>query len=295
MTFAERILKASSFDAKVSAPSDLEDFFCDFENQKDEIWPFDVSEMGYQPTYSKAYVVSDKFGFGKVLSLEAVCDKPLKSYIVSEDIALNQDKLEINLLSMYCREKEKTPNDGFVRRFIEKHYQFLKDWAKEAGVYPENAVVSIEAHSGVVNDVETRGGYVWATYGFDFTNVHELNQARICFKDFANKSGVHIALKDLAYFKHPCHFAAFCCEKDGQSRDLGKEFLMQYSWRGQMTACLSPKSEVYRYAKAYHEKSKALAEKELSKPFLKMMKQYLKPKKSRGIISWLLGAKKQRC
>ena len=279
-------------DAKISSLDDLDSFFCDFEKQDESIWPLNVKD-DYQIGYSKAWLTCDKFGFGKVLDLEAVYKKNSETYIVSEDIFLDLDKIEINLSSI--TRKGKKSDDGFVKSFIEKHYLFLKQWVHNTGSNPENAMITVEAHSGILNDVMTRGGYVWATYGFDFANMHELNQARICFKKFAEEKGVDIALKDLEYFKYPCHFAAFQCIKDGQKKDLGKEFLLQYSWRGQMSVAMSRKSEIYRYAKTYHNHSKKASQKELSRSFLKMMKRYMKPQKTKKSLLWLLKLKKQRC
>ena len=216
-------------------------------------------------------------------------------YFVSENIYADIDKVEINLVSIYRKNEENFKPDGFIRRFVEKHYRFLKDYVKENEILPENATLIIEAHSKENKNAEARGGYVWATYGFEFLDVHELNQVRLRFKNFAAQRGVDIALKDLAYFKYPCHFAAFRCAQNGQIHDLGKEFLLQDTWLGKISASISTKSEPYRYAKAYHEKNKKAAEKELSRPFLRMMNRYTKQNKMKDIFLSLRGLKKQRC
>ena len=294
MNIAEHIWGASLLGCKKSSFADLESFFESINTQDENTWPLNTTESGYQPKYSRAQLVYDKFGFGKILALDAVYSQVAKSYYVSEDICLDDDRLEMNLLSIYRKDKEDSKKDGFVRCFIEKHYRFLRDFAKEENVAPENAVMTIEAHSRGKNNAEARGGYVWATYGFDFLSVHELNQARLRFKDFAAQNGVHISLKDLARFKYPCHFAAFRCVKDGKIKNLGRAFLLQDTWHGKISAAMSPNSELYRYAKAYHEKNKAVAEKELSKSFLRMMNRYMKQSKIKDIFVSVFRAKKQR-
>lgn len=295
MSIAEHIWDCAFLDSKISRFDDLEAFFDGIDNQDENIWPLDMSEIGYRPEYSRAEVVDDKFGFNQILVLDTVFKKAGKSYFVNEEISIDDDRVEINLSSVYRDSPQNSKKDDFVRYLIEKHDRFLRYFAAQKGISPENASIRVEAHSRGNHNSTARGGYVWATYGFDFLDVHELNGARLRFKMFAEQNGVSMDMKDLAYFKHPCHFAAFHCIQKGKIRDLGKEFLLQDTWNGIISAAISPKSEMYRYAKAYHKKSKTMAEKELSWSFLHMMRRYGEPSKIKNMFLELFGAKKQRC
>lgn len=273
MGFAAHLRDASLVGSDISSFQILENFFEDFPLQNEKHWPLSHLSNGVEPRYSKALVHSDRFGMDQILSLEVNYNLPNVSYFLVEQWQYDETRLELNLESLVKKGKSLLKNT-FVYDLIEKHYRFLKNLAAKSNIAKENIFLHIHAHSGKVGDISANGGYVWATQGFDFESVSELNIMRLKFREFALEHGVDLKFKDLKYFKHPCHFAAFRTDQKVDGENLGKAFLLQSSWLGRISAQMDEKSEVYRYKKAYHNLGAKAAEGELSRSFLKMMRAY---------------------
>ena len=275
MDFAAHLKDASLVGSDVSSFQVLEDFFEGFPLQNEKQWPLAHLSDGVEPRYSKALVHTDRFGMDEVLSLEVNYNFKNFSYFLVEDWQYDDAKLELSLESLVKKGKSFLKNT-FVYDLIEKHYRFLKNLADCSKLEKKNILLHVHAHSGKVGDVLANGGYVWATQGFDFESVSELNIMRLKFHEFAKEHGVDFDFKDLKYFKHPCHFAAFRADQKVDGKNLGRAFLLQSSWRGKISADMDEKSEVYRYKKAYHQLGEKAAEHELSRSFRKMMRRYNK-------------------
>ena len=272
MSIAENIIGSMAIGAEISAKKDLKEYFEDA-GFNEELWPLDFEKDGIQTKYLRAHVRPDKFGISQEIDLDTVFLVENSRYVLSESISAD-DNLEIEIKSIIRQGAKKENNAGFVYDLLNRHERFIKNYAAENDIDPKEVKVKVHAHSGEVNGEETIGGYVWANYGFEFSSERELKIARVAFQRFAKSHNVQIEDKDLKYFKHPCHFAAFDIGENIEGNSLGKAFLLQYEWFGERRGDMTEKSEVLRYQKAYHEKGKEAAKAELSKDFLAVLHKY---------------------
>lgn len=272
MSIAENILNSAAQNSNLSSKKDLEEYFS-VAVFDDKLWPFDFKKDEVKTEYLCAHILPDQFGISEELNLDIKFSFPDCNYLLSEKIFAD-DGLEIELKSIIRQNGTKKDSDKFVYNLLDKHQKFIKEFALKNDIDSSEAKIKIHAHSGNIDGVKTVGGYIWATYGFDFANEAELNAARKAFQRYVQEHNVSISDKDLKYFKYPCHFAAFDTGQNIGEHTLGKAFLLQFEWYGVRKADLSEKSELFRYQKAYHEKSKEAAQAELSKSFLAVMNKY---------------------
>lgn len=272
MGIAENISNSAVHGADLSSKKDLEEYF-EMVVFDDKLWPLDFEKDGVKTEYLCAHIMPDKFGIYEEIHLDTRFSLKDCKYVISEKISA-EEGLEIEFNSIIRQGREKDESDKFIYALLNKHHKFLKKYATENDVDLQDTKMKIHAHSGSVEGVNTVGGYVWATYGFEFSNENELEDARKAFKRFASNHDVEIADKDLKYFKYPCHFAVFDAGEKVDGNTLGKAFLLQYEWYGERRGSADEHSEPFRYQKAYHEKGKEAAKKELSKSFLALMNKY---------------------
>ena len=286
----EHILSHREPDSKIFDHDGVESFFCDFPLGLKE-WPMAAFSPEISVSYGQAYIEEGKFGFTNALNLSAKFKTKNSQYLISEKITYDGN-IEIELNSV-VREGQKTrQKENFIYEFIQKHYQLLKNLVNKTEVMPSDAYIKIHAHSGELEGVKTRGGYVWATYGFDFANPGELHVTRKAFQKYAKEHGLEILAKDLELFKYPCHFAAFRTNKKVDGQDVGKAFMMQYDWQGILSAELKKNSELFKYGWLYHKQGKSIAENGLSKSFRTMMKKYNQEQKQFNWLKKVFKAKK---
>ncbi len=291
MDIVHHILHHAVQNRQISQKDELESYFENISADVED-WPFFDEENQTNINYLQAKVGTDRFGFSSELNLDVQVDGKNAQYIISERIALDS-KIEVEIDSVFKNNQKAQLKDNYVYQLIQKHKQFLKNILEKNKDSITDALIKIHAHSGEVNGIKTRGGYVWATYGFDFQDPYQLSLAKNEFQKFANEHGVEIAPKDLKYFCHPCHFAAFRTAKKVGGEELGKAFLLQHEWFGKLSAPSKKKKDEMRdYARLYHTKGKEAAEKVLSKSFLAVLNKYNHQKSSFGLFQKLFQAKK---
>lgn len=271
MNIIDHILKHTTYKSNISLKDDSYNPL--FSTVSLESWPIANVVPNMKIEYLQAYLHPDKFCLSQEFNLDTKFSVADYSYTLSEQFHLD-DILTVHISSLIRQGKSSETKDNFVYNLIKKHLIFLKNFAKNAQIPESDVKMTIYAHSGDVEGTETRGGYVWATQGFCFESEEELNCARKAFKKFAVKYGVNIADKDLKYFKYPCHFAAFEIDDSNNLKELGKQFLLQYSWKGVLSGSLNEKSEPLLYQKYYHEEGKDAAKSVLSKSFLAVVNKY---------------------
>ncbi|MBO4285652.1 MAG: hypothetical protein J5895_05440 [Alphaproteobacteria bacterium] len=275
MDISEHIYTCAAFKVNAEKLTELKAFFSDFPIKDAQDWPMCATKKNGEPRYARVQVQGDRFGFEKALYLAFECEAGNAKYMIAQKLKYD-DALQIELDCIRrTNQKEKTTS-RFIFHLMEQYSRFLKQFAFKSGAKKEETYLKLEAHSGVADGFRTNGGYVWATHRFDFENEDELVRTREAFKEYALKNGVEIEEKDLRLFQYPCHFAAFRTNKKIDGQNLGKAFLLQYSWQGKMTAAMSEKCEIARYERTFYKQNKLEAEKELSTRFLKMMKKYNK-------------------
>lgn len=245
----------------------------------EEQWPLKAEECRYR----QAVLSSDPFGFDQVLEVAVDFMTDGQEIFCGEKwITDGGDSLEIEIESVYKRTDG--PSHNFLYNLIKKHREFLENFdlkhKRDNRIFRPSSCIKLQAHSGVSNGIATRGGYVWATLGFDFVSDNELENMRFGFRGFCLKYGVDIHPSDLKLFTKPCHFAAFQCGVKVENKHLGKAFLMQQGWFGKMDMTQNGNlSEEWRYAETYHEnKSKPdygqLAFNVLNDKYKKMVRKY---------------------
>ena len=272
MSIAQNILNSASENSDISSKRKLDEYFSSVLFD-DDLWPFDFEKNKVKTEYLFAHLFPDRFGFSEELRLDIKFSFARHHYLLREKISVD-DGLKIDLTSLIRNGTPDEQHEKFVYHLLNKHQKFISEYSRKNNIHPDDSVISIHAHSGKVDGVKTVGGYIWATYGFDFASEAELMTARKAFQKYAQKHNISISDKDLKYFKYPCHFAAFDTGQNIDGNPLGKAFLLQYEWYGVRKADLSENSELFRYQKAYHEKSKEAAKSELSKSFLAVLNKY---------------------
>ncbi len=281
MDISEHIYQFKASRADFSTFQTLKNFFSVFPLNEEKSWPLACLKTAPKLEYTKAKIVQDPFGFEPSLDLVSCLRVENANYILDQQIKYD-DVLEIEIRSL-VREGQKTTNGvRFVHDMLNQYHSFLKNFSRAKDTDERNCLLKIEAHSGMLKGIRTNGGYVWATCRFEFKDKIELDRVRRDFQRYAATNGVKIKTSDLRFFKYPCHFAAFRCHQKVNSQDLGKAFLLQYSWQGNMSAALKDTSEIVRYEQTFYEKGILAAEKELSVSFLRTMKKYNKPNSSRA-------------
>ncbi len=301
MKTSEHILRYADPQAQwgdISDLASLDEYFDVLTDGQDDAdkWPFSFAGKNMRLMYQKASVQPDRFGDGQSLELEVKITLPQTELIVAEKMAYGYERLQVELVSFYCLSGH-GKSGFFVHELLEKHRDFIAQCQKRRQAQGEltEALFSINASSGVVNNHMTNGGLTWALHGFDFADKKELEMARERFRDFAARNGV--CLKNMKHFTKPCHFAVFQCGVKADGLNLGRAFLLQHSWLGKMV--IDPNKSVgeeVRYARSYYnplaEDRHMSALKELNKPYLKMMNAYYKkyarkPKKDRRLLAFL--------
>jgi len=280
MDISEHIYTCAAFNANAEKLKELKAFFSDFPIKEAQDWPMCATKKNGEPRYVRVHVQTDQFGFEKVLHLAFECEANHAKYLISQKLKYD-DALQIELDCIRRIDQKEKTTSRFIFHLMEQYSRFLKQFASKSGAQKEDTYLRLEAHSGVADGFQTNGGYVWATHRFDFENEDELLRTREAFKEYALKNGVEIAKNDLRLFQYPCHFAAFRTDRKIDGQNLGKAFLLQYAWRGKMTAAMSDKCEIARYERTFYKQNKLEAEKELSPRFLKMMQKYNKSKNSK--------------
>jgi len=303
MKTSEHIRQYANPQAQQSDFSDsasLDEYFDFLADGQDDAgkWPFCFDGDEVQPVYQKARVHPDRFGDGQSLELEVRLKLPQNELLVAENLAYGDERLQMDLASFYCLSGH-GKSGFFVQELLEKQRSFMADYQKRRRAQGESteALFSVHASSGIVDHCETNGGLTWALHGFDFADKKELESARERFKDFAARNGVSFKNNDLKLFTKPCHFAAFQCGVKNNGLNLGRAFLLKYSWFGKMVIDPNkPVGEEVRYARSYYnpdvEDRHTAALKELNKPYLRMMNAYYKkyaqkPKKDRRLLAFL--------
>jgi len=273
MKIVDHILSHKSNNYEISGKPYLAEFFQNFHGLDDD-WPIACIDDRYKEDYLSAKAHSDYLRLTEELHTAVNFHSEKNSFLVEENFSYSEDMLDIELDSVMARGKKDDKSSQFVYKFLQRHRKFMDKLVSTGKIDPRDVTLNIHAHSGVASGVMTRGGYVWATYGFDFKSKNELMTARKAFQNFAQKNNIAISDSDMKHFKYPCHFAAFCVGDAENRKEIGKEFLLQYDWFGKISADQGKDSELYRYQKAYHEQGKKAAEKELSKAYLCVLNKY---------------------
>lgn len=262
----------------------LNEFFESVPEDVQNKWPYNFEENGYKSNYEVAEIVSEQLGFDSSLEIIANVADDSDGFILNSNLKFEDDKLIVNLKSMYQNIGDKGKN--FSSLALGKHLEFVTayDQSRKKLKPSEHSEIIIFADSSQSNkDIKTVGGYVWANRGFDFQSKSELAFARSSFLVFAKNQGVEIDENDLKLFTKPCHFAAFGCgvgvkAENGQMLHLGKAFMLQHSWHGKWRTD-KPQAEEKRYAEAYihcpePQKRRRQAVAQLNSRYQSMLKKY---------------------
>lgn len=273
MKIVDYIFNHKSKDSDISGKPYLLEFFQNFCGFDDD-WPIAVVDDKYEENYLSVKVRTDCLRLIEELHTTVDFCSENNSFLIDEKFSCNDDMLDIEIDSVLAKGKKDEESSKFVYKILQKHRKFMDKIVSLGKIDSRDVNLNIHAHSGISNGVKTRGGYVWATYGFDFKSKDELMTARKSFQSFAQKNNVEISDADIKHFQYPCHFAAFAVGEGEKRKELGKEFLLQHSWFGKISAEQGKDSELYRYQKAYHEQGKKAAEKEFSKAYRCVLNKY---------------------
>lgn len=272
-------LKRDSSD--VSTMADLDEFFAGIPEKNAETWHLAFPSDKIKTLYSTAKVVQDRFGFNSSLDMVVHFKFPGAELTLNEKLEYD-DNLRIEIVSLM--RKSGAHCGTFIFELIKKHRQFMRqfDAIQAQKGLKTSSQIDLNAFSGKCDNIPACGGFFWAVQGFDFAAKSELLLARSQFQNFAQRNGVMIDKRDLKFFTKPCHFAAFQCGVKVDGKNIGKAFLLNHSWYGQMRlSAKGTETEEYRYARAYNQHREnnnyqQAAALELNKPFLRMMKKYHK-------------------
>ena len=236
----------------------INDFFENLPPEVRRLWPFDLTDEGYETAYISAnYTEQHSFRSLKekqTLELSGIFRNERELYVFDGCYTLEDEQLRFELRSLY---KEKgLPQRRFAYLLMERQQRFLTayDNSRPFDFYDKPSEIRLIAASGKdANGLPINGGQVWATLGMNFFSLNELQNCRLAFEKFAvEKVNVRFSRRDLNAFTKPCHFAVFdngvrLSAGDGKEISLGKAFMLHYSWHARWQTN-NPDAEEKRFA-----------------------------------------------
>ena len=193
----------------------INDFFENLPTEVRRLWPFDLTNEGYETAYISAnYTEQHSFRSLKekqTLELSGIFRNERELYVFDGCYTLEDEQLRFELRSLY---KEKgLPQRRFAYLLMERQQRFLTayDNSRPFDFYDKPSEIRLIAASGKdANGLPINGGQVWATLGMNFFSLTELQNCRSAFEKFAvEKANVRFSRRDLKAFTKPCHFAVF--------------------------------------------------------------------------------------